>query len=158
MAKEEISHPDIETKIKHVLEEARVILPGTQVLLGFQFTSVFQQEFNKMELSLKYLHLAGLCTLTIAIIMLFGIVSYHRIADGGMDTDKFNSFAHNILILSLLFVGAGLCIDIYIVTMIVAKNSLISDILTLIFSLFILFLWFGYTLFQRKAARVNSER
>jgi hypothetical protein len=139
-----------ETKIKEVLGEARILLPGTLMLLGFQFAAVFQQQFANMAVALKDWHLAGLCMLSTAVIMLFGIVSYHQIVDKGHNTDHLYRYANTTLILSLLFIGSGLCIDIYIVSSLITQSTQVSTIIAGAYTLFALLLWFGYTFFKRK--------
>ena len=38
-------------KIKHVLTECRVVLPGAQALLGFQFICVLTESFDRLRRS-----------------------------------------------------------------------------------------------------------
>jgi hypothetical protein len=146
------SNHEIETKIKQVLEEARILLPGTQMLLGFQFSVVFQQQFDSIAVELKDLHLIGLCMLSIAIIMLFGIVSYHQIVAQGQNTERLYQYANATLIFSLLFIGIGLCVDIFIVSTVITKSTEFASIITSIFATFAVLLWFGYTWFERKTS------
>ena len=40
---------ELKHKIRHVLTEARVVLPGTLALLGFQFVAVLQPGFEASE-------------------------------------------------------------------------------------------------------------
>src|SRR5207237_373090 len=47
-------------KVDHVLAEARVVLPGAQALLGFQFAAILIEGFEKLEPAAKYLHLISL--------------------------------------------------------------------------------------------------
>ena len=44
----------IADKIRHVLTEARVVLPGVQALLGFQLAAMLAEGFEKLPLSLRY--------------------------------------------------------------------------------------------------------
>ena len=39
---------DLAERITHVLEELRVVLPGTQALLGFQLVAVFSTGFASL--------------------------------------------------------------------------------------------------------------
>jgi hypothetical protein len=43
-----VSKTDLPTRIRHVLTEARVVLPGTQALLGFQLTVILTESFEKL--------------------------------------------------------------------------------------------------------------
>ena len=58
------------TKIEQMLTEARVILPGAQALLGFQLTVTLTKAFGQLPDSLKLFHVASLCCVAGAIILL----------------------------------------------------------------------------------------
>lgn len=47
-------------RIDHMLTEARVILPGSQALLGFQLSIVLTQGFERLPASVKVVHGAAL--------------------------------------------------------------------------------------------------
>jgi Family of unknown function (DUF6328) len=50
----------LKTKIEQMLTEARVIIPGGQALLGFQFVCTFNRSFKELPLSIQYVHAASL--------------------------------------------------------------------------------------------------
>ncbi len=56
---------DVQTKVEHVLTEARVVLPGVQALLGFQLAAVLTDAFEKLPRSSQLLHLASLGALAL---------------------------------------------------------------------------------------------
>ena len=60
MTKQEEQDPTLTEKIKEVLIEARIVLPGAQALLGFQFLIVLTQQFGELARSSKYIHFASL--------------------------------------------------------------------------------------------------
>ena len=68
------------TKIEQMLTEARVILPGAQALLGFQLTVTLTKAFGQLPDSLKLFHVASLCCVAVAIILLMTPAALHRIA------------------------------------------------------------------------------
>src|SRR5437764_4795661 len=47
-------------KIKHVLTECRVVLPGVQALLGFQFIAILAESFDRLPNLSKYIHLLSI--------------------------------------------------------------------------------------------------
>ena len=51
----------LKIKIEQMLTEARVIIPGGQALMGFQFICTFTRSFRELPLSIQYLHAAALC-------------------------------------------------------------------------------------------------
>src|SRR4051794_28112478 len=50
-------------KVKIALDECRMLALGAQVLIGFQFQSVFQPKFQDMPASSKAAHVVGLVLL-----------------------------------------------------------------------------------------------
>jgi Family of unknown function (DUF6328) len=60
MTKQEEQDPTLTEKIKEVLIEARIVLPGAQALLGFQFLIVLTQRFGELARSSKHIHFASL--------------------------------------------------------------------------------------------------
>jgi hypothetical protein len=46
MKRERRAPEDLERAATHVLEEARMVLPGIQALLGFQLIAVFSSRFD----------------------------------------------------------------------------------------------------------------
>jgi hypothetical protein len=53
---------DIATKIEHALTEARMVLPGAQALLGFQFMSFFAAGFIELPRASRLIHFSGCCS------------------------------------------------------------------------------------------------
>src|SRR5215203_2251805 len=76
-------------KIKHVLTECRVVLPGSQALLGFQFICVLTESFDKLPSLSKYIHLASLGLNAVAIVLLITPAAYHRLVEEGEETEHF---------------------------------------------------------------------
>jgi hypothetical protein len=73
----------IKDKIKHVLTEARVVLPGAQTLLGFQFSIFLMEGFDKLPASSRYVHFASLTMVALSIVLLMTPAAYHRIVERG---------------------------------------------------------------------------
>jgi hypothetical protein len=59
----------LEEEVDHVVEEARMVLPGIQALLGFQLVAVFNQRFaERLPFGALLLHhLSAPCQFWIAI-------------------------------------------------------------------------------------------
>ena len=53
-----------------MLIEARVVLPGVQALLGFQFVVVLTDSFERLPPFSQYVHLASLGLMALAMILL----------------------------------------------------------------------------------------
>lgn len=141
---------DVKDKIDHVLDEIRVVLPGTEVLLGFQFSAFFTEGFSKLSPLLRYLHLISLGFITFSIMLLMSPVAYHRIVERGEDTRRFHNFASKILVLTLIFLGLGLAADIFVVVDITINSWIYALAITIIFLLTFYSVWFGYPLLKQK--------
>lgn len=141
---------DPKGKIEHILEETRVVLPGTQALLGFQFASFFQTGFEKLPDYLKYAHMTSLSFVVISTILLLSSPAYHQIVDKGNDSEHFYRFAARVLVIGMVTLALGLCIDIYIVAQLVTKSFIISALISSIFLFFVYMMWFGFTFYLRQ--------
>jgi len=79
----------LSTKVEQMLTEARVIIPGCQALLGFQLVAMMTQAFDELPQDAKIMHAAGLCSVTIAMILLMTPAALHRLSFGGNESERF---------------------------------------------------------------------
>ena len=96
----------LENKIKQVLTETRVVLPGAQALLGFQLTAMLTDAFDKLPKNLQYVHLGSLCLLAVSIVFLMSPAAFHRIVERGEDTERLYRFS-SVMLLAAMLLGAG---------------------------------------------------
>ena len=140
----------LKDKIDQVLTEARVVLPGVQALLGFQFITMFMDSFDKLPNALKYLHMAGLAVIAVTMVLLMTPAAYHRIAEGGENTKRFHLVASGLLLAAMLLLPLGICSEVYIVFRKVSGSGTWSAIAAFLAMLFFYGLWFGFTAYRRK--------
>jgi hypothetical protein len=136
-------------KIKHVLTECRVVLPGSQALLGFQFIVILTESFDKLPPLSKYIHLACLGLNALTIVLLMTPAAYHRIVERGEETEHFHRFASKILVAALVPLALGLAGDVYVVVQKVTDSQLVSVVSALVILAIFWELWFGLTLYRR---------
>src|ERR1043165_6904451 len=58
----------LKDKIKTTLDEGRMVILGAQVLLGFQFRSIFEKGFEKLPAHAQYVKLGGLGLMLLAVV------------------------------------------------------------------------------------------
>ena len=58
------------TKVEQLLTEARLIIPGAQALLGFQFIAMLTSGFDRLPQTVKAVHALALCLVAINVILL----------------------------------------------------------------------------------------
>ncbi len=64
----------LKDKVENALNEARMLVLGAQVLVGFQFRSVFEPGFDKLPLPSQLLKMVGLGLMLVATVILLPIV------------------------------------------------------------------------------------
>jgi hypothetical protein len=139
----------LSAKIQHALTECRVVLPGVQALLGFQFIVILTESFDKLPSSSKYIHLASLGLNALAIVLLITPAAYHRMVERGEETEHFHRFASKILVVALVPLALGMAGDVYVVVQKVTDSLLISVVSALVILAIFWELWFGLPLYRR---------
>jgi hypothetical protein len=142
-------------KIKEVLMELRMVLPGTQALLGFQFVIVLMPDFDKIPQTSQWIHLASLASITISAILLIAPAAYHRIVLHGEDSERFFELAGKTLLLAMFFLGLGLAGDFFIVAEKITGSMALAAWSSTGLLIFFFVLWFGYTSWKRSRMRAS---
>jgi hypothetical protein len=140
-------------KIKQVLTETRMVLPGTQALLGFQIVIFLVQDFDRLPKRMQWVHFGSLLAISISTILLVTPAAYHRIAEHGEDSERFHRFAGHILLAAMFFLGLGLSGDFFVVTYKISQSSILSLCCAIALLLFFYGLWFGYSGWKRWSER-----
>jgi hypothetical protein len=104
----------LHTKIEQMLTEARVILPGAQALLGFQFVVMLTKAFAELPSSARAVHLVALVSLALTITLLIAPAAVHRLTFGGNDDPRMHALGSLLMSIALLPLALGLSCDIWI--------------------------------------------
>ncbi len=91
----------LERQLKIALDESRLLILGSQVLFGFQFNGIFQQQFDALPSLSRAFVCAGLTLIMLAVALLIAPSMDHRIVERGQDTTR-------VLALATLFAGTAL--------------------------------------------------
>jgi small neutral amino acid transporter SnatA (MarC family) len=116
----------LEEEATHATDEARMVLPGIQAILGFQLIAVFNQRFQDLSEGRQVLHLAAFLLLAVAMGLVMASAAYHRQAERGCITRRFVDFASRLLSLSLAPLTVGIVIDTYLLVWLVVGRELPS--------------------------------
>ncbi|HEV7663859.1 MAG TPA: DUF6328 family protein [Chloroflexota bacterium] len=101
-------------KVENALNETRMLVLGTQVLIGFAFQAVFQPLFDRLPDSLHALKLIDLSLLVAALVLLLTPTAYHQIVEGGNDSERLADFAGRFAAMALFPFALGLGLDIFL--------------------------------------------
>ena len=140
---------DITDKVEHVLTEARMVLPGVQALLGFQFSIMFVQGFDPLPASSKYVHLASLALVALSTVLLIAPAAYHRIVEQGEDTEHFHRFASRMVLAAMVPLALGTSGDFFVVVRKVTGSSTFGLAVAALVLVFVFGLWFGFTTYRK---------
>jgi hypothetical protein len=105
----------LEDKIVQVLTEARVVLPGAQALLGFQLAMTLMEGYEKLPVSSKDVHLGATCAIALTVVFLMAPPAFHRIVEGGEDTERFHRFASGMVLSAMVTLPLGFAGELWIV-------------------------------------------
>jgi Family of unknown function (DUF6328) len=141
----------LKEKINYLLTESRIILPGAQALLGFQFAAFLTDAFEKLPQASKLAHTASLLLIAAAVILLMTPAPYHRIVYGGEDTEAFDRIATRLVLGAMVPLGLGLAGELYVVLAKIA-DARSAVIAACVAALAFLGLWFGYPLLARRSS------
>lgn len=138
----------IKNKVQNALNESRMLILGTQVLIGFQVRVVLQTNFDELPRATQISKLVSLIILIITLALLIAPGAFHRIVKGGEDGEDLISFTARMLEVGLLLVAASLGIEFFAVT---EKLFGFSVGVLFAFGLVIisLFFWYGLGLIGR---------
>ncbi|MDB5035409.1 MAG: hypothetical protein JWQ98_2650 [Chlorobi bacterium] len=139
----------LKEKIQHALTEARVVLPGAQAMLGFQFIAVLSDAFERLPASSQYVHVGGLVMTAITIILLMAPAAYHRIVERGELSEPFHAFAGRMVCAALIPLAVGLCGDLYVVVRKVFDSYEGGLVVSMVMLVSFYAAWFGYPIYRR---------
>ena len=142
--------PDLADRIKKVLIECRMALPGAQAFLGFQFAIVFTPDFEHLTRSWQKIHFISLLATTVAIVLLIAPAAYHRIHEAGEETEQVHQVASRLLLIALVFLGPGMAGDLFVVIAKVTQSSATAGVSAGLLLLAFYGLWFGVSAWRRK--------
>jgi hypothetical protein len=102
----------ISKKIKIALDESRMLILGAQILVGFQFRGVFQNLYEQLPASARYLNGLALLLMILTVALLIVPGTYHRVVEDGNASGQFLRMTGRVTSLALAPFAASLGIDI----------------------------------------------
>lgn len=139
----EIHRETLEEEATHVLEEARMMLPGVQAILGFQLIAAFNERFTQFERPEQILHFVAFLLVALAMGLVMAPAAYHRQAERGVVSRRFVVLASTLLTLAMPPFIVGICLDAYLVGLLVLSDRLAGIIAAGILFVVLTGLWFA---------------
>jgi hypothetical protein len=145
-----LNDKDPQEALSQILTEENFLLTGATAFLGFQFSIVFNQNFQQLSDLVRYVHIASLYLIGIAVILLFVPIAYHRIGAQGKHTEDQPLYAHYIFKAALALFSLGVTLEIYAAFKIMFQSSLIAPLMAGITLLLFVLFWFIIPLYGRR--------
>src|ERR671928_632416 len=109
--------------VTHLLEECRMVLPGLQALLGFQFIAIFNAGFGeKLTSTEQRLHLLALGLVALAGALVMAPASYHRQTGPREVSAHFLTLASRLLLGAMVLLVLGIGIDCSVIAHVILSN------------------------------------
>ncbi|CAA9547347.1 MAG: hypothetical protein AVDCRST_MAG49-1391 [uncultured Thermomicrobiales bacterium] len=141
-------------EVSNILEEARMILPGTQTLFGFQLVVVFNATFqDRLSAREQGLHLAATALVAVATALLLTPAAWHRRVEPGAVSRRFVALSTRLLAWSLAPLALAICADVYLVATVVTGRWAVSLALALGLLLVFAALWFVLPMRDQRSRR-----
>jgi hypothetical protein len=129
-------------RIDYLLTEARVILPGAQALLGFQFIVTMTRAFADLPPTVRLVHFCALGCVVATVLLLITPAAMHRIAFGGEDSSRFLRIGSAIVTAALVPLAVGIAADVGIAAFKLFEQALIANVAGGVTLLLLLTLWY----------------
>lgn len=120
----EIHHQTLEEASTQVDDEARMLLPGVQALMGFQLMAAFNQRFEQFSPAEQVMHFTAFLLLALTMGLLMAPAAYHRQAERCMVTERFVKMSSMLLTIAMVPFIAGICLDTYLLGKMILKETM----------------------------------
>lgn len=147
---------ELEDRVSHILEEARMVLPGIQALLGFQLIAVFNPSFKRISAIEQDLHLAAIFCSISAICLLMTPTAWHRICEPKTISEDFATLSSRLIATAMVPLLLSFTSDFFVVAHLVSENYLITAILTMIIALALSGFWFIWPMLHCRRSQKKS--
>lgn len=113
----------LKDRITELMTETRIVLPGVQALLGFQFAAYLTEAFPKLDPAARIAHGLGLALLLVSMILLMTVAPFHRLAERGKDSERTRRVGVACIIGALATLGLGIAADCYVAVSIITGSA-----------------------------------
>jgi hypothetical protein len=144
-------------RIDQMLTEARVVLPGAQALLGFQFAVTLTKTFAELSVTERTVHFVSLCAIAIAIMILLTPATIHRLTFAGRDAVRFHTIGSVLVTAALAPILVGVATDFYVATVAILHDRMIAIVGAALVAVCLGNLWYAVPLWLRRSSNAPTE-
>jgi hypothetical protein len=148
----------LHTKIDQMLTEGRVILPGAQALLGFQFAVMLTKAFGDLPPLARVIHLTALLSVALTVVLLIAPAAIHRLTFDGHDDPRMHTTGSLLMTIALLPLAFGLSCEVWVALIrLFPDHDLLALYGALAVLVLLMTLWYVVPLALRRACRTAAS-
>ena len=140
---------DASDKLRELLDELRVILPGTQVLFAFLLAVPFSTRFTEIRSAEQISYFIAFIAATVASILLIAPGALHRIAGHRTNLEKLIETSTRLAIAGTVFLAVSIAAVVFLITHFLHGAGL-AAVVTAGAVCLTTWLWYGLPITSRK--------
>jgi len=140
------------------IDQMRMVLPGIQVLFGFQLMVVFEPRYQLLTPALKVTHLVALCLVVLAILLILTPPAYDRIAEQDRVSERFVRIASTLMSVAMGVFAVALVLDLFVVAWIATERANVAWTISIVAAAGFAALWFAFPFWMRARRRALRAR
>jgi hypothetical protein len=133
--------------LSDMLEETRILLPGTQVFAGFLITLPFQSRFDRLTTAQRNLYLVVFVTVLLSLVCFIMPAAYHRVARPVHRKQGYKVLATRVVIVGLIPFSISTVLSTFLIVDVVVGGR-VGVIAALIIAAPLMLLWWLFPIFR----------
>ena len=139
----------LKDQVADLMTETRIVLPGAQALLGFQFIGYLTDGYARLSTAGRVGHGVALAALVISMVLLMTPAPFHRLAENGRETERLRRLTVRMIVGALAALAAAFAADLFVAIDIVTGRTGLALGGALAAAAVIVAIWFVWPLSRR---------
>lgn len=142
--------PDDDGDLGDMLQELRVLLPGSQTLTAFLVILPFNSGFSQIQDEERYVYLAAFLCSLLSLILFTAPAAHHRIQRPLRDRAQFKTISTRLMVAGLVPMSAALVLSTQLAISQVIPERWVSLVCAGIVLLVIIIVWWSYPVWRQR--------
>lgn len=139
----------LKDEVSDLMTETRIVLPGAQALLGFQFIGYLTEGYRHLSIASRIGHGVALAALIVSMVLLMTPAPFHRLAEDGRETERLRRLTVRVILGALAALAAAFAADLFVAIDIVTGSARLAFVGGLAAAAIIAAIWFAWPLARR---------
>lgn len=113
----------LKQEVTDLMTETRIVLPGAQALLGFQFIGYLSEGYAHLSAAGRIGHGVALAALLASMVLLMTPAPFHRLAEDGQITERLRRLTVRMIVSALVALAAAFAADLFVAIEIVTQST-----------------------------------